>query len=80
MHGATTSRTVAARPATTRNPRGPRAARPGQLTAWIGVWDEPGAFTDQGRRAVVRARHILLGALGVERSDIPPHPSKGVSP
>jgi hypothetical protein len=80
MHGATTSRTVAARPATTGNPGGPRPARPGQLTAWIGVGDEPGAFTDQGRRAAVRARHILLGALGVERSDIPPHPSKGVSP
>lgn len=79
MHGATTSRTVAARP-TTRNPRGPRAARPGQLTARIGVCDETGPFTDQGRRAVVRARHILLGALGVERSDISPHPSKGVSP
>jgi hypothetical protein len=54
--------------------------------AWIGICDETGPFTDQGRRAVVWAPHILLGALGalgalgVEGSDIPQHPLEGASP
>jgi hypothetical protein len=54
--------------------------------AWIGICDETGPFTDQGRRGVVWAPHILLGALGalgalgVEGSDIPQHPPEGASP
>jgi hypothetical protein len=51
-----------------------------QSRGWIGVCDESGLFTDQGRRAVVRAPRILLGALGVEGSDIPQHPPVGASP
>ena len=47
---------------------------------WISVCDATGPFTDQGRRAVVWAPHILLGALGVEGSDIPQHPPEGASP
>jgi hypothetical protein len=48
--------------------------------AWIGICDETGPCSDQGRRAVVWAPHILLGALGVEGSDTPQHPPAGASP
>jgi hypothetical protein len=46
---------------------------------WICICDER-SFHRSGRRAVVRAPRILLGALGAQGSDIPQHPPEGASP
>ena len=67
-------------PGHAKPPRRSMIAHSRNSRAWIGICDETGPFTDQGRRAVVWAPHILLGALGVEGSDIPQHPPEGASP
>jgi AcrR family transcriptional regulator len=48
--------------------------------SWISICDETGLSTEGARRAVVWALQILLGALGVEGSDISNEQPEGATP